>query len=334
MTPRRSCHRRDHDHTPADQGECPDSSTDTRPIELSGHNRRSEPVFKFGASELEPSRGQAGCGLVALLRNRGDHGQGALARLFCKRKRCPDCGPRKATRDRNRYQQLLEAYLEANPDARLATFTLAKTAWATCSARLRRHHLPVLQLPDTPGYLQVVTLDQPDQVGRDDLERVEDLGELLDKAFAWTPERGFDTRRARAVGWDTVKQVANSGQAGGEKPQVNADPVPNSGQQEGWDLLALVWHSYADAIAIATRRLGMDPQPLPERELRDDWAEAHTVRLPAEGSLAWKVMWRELNCIDPYQWKQNQELRKSRAKLREEGQLRRAKQDPLPGLAA
>jgi hypothetical protein len=306
--------------TPADLGDCTNSSTEHRPIELSAHNPWSQ--------AMQPSRGQAGCGLVALLRNRGNSSVGALARLFCKRRRCVDCGPRRADRERRRYLELLSAYLDAHPDARLATFTIAKTAWASCSARLRRHRLPVLQAPDQPGFTMVITLEAPEAIGRD-LERVEDLGALLARVFAWTPERGFDTRRARAVGWDVAKT------AGADAPAAAGNSAGHSGSggadAPGWDLVALVWHSYHEAITIADRRLQLDPHPVPEHELRDDWAEAHTIRLPLEDTLAWRVMWRELHCSDPAQWSQHRQVRGVRKRLVER---RPARQDRLPGIAA
>jgi hypothetical protein len=81
-----------------DQQQCPHSAMGEDVIALSGQRRRSQP-----------------CGRVALLRNRATPTQGVIARLFCKSRRCPDCGPRRAERLYLTFLDLLGAWLDANP---------------------------------------------------------------------------------------------------------------------------------------------------------------------------------------------------------------------------
>jgi hypothetical protein len=308
----------------SDQGMCPHNSTDTGPIELDGHNPRSEHM-----QDMEPSRGQAGCGLVGLLRRRDNPGAGAIARLFCKRRRCPDCGPRRCARHHARYLELLGGYLQANPDVQLVSFTVASGAWTTLARRLRRHHAPYLRVPTDAGDL-VVTIAGVD-LDRADLEHVADVGQLLERVFTWDPASGFDTRRTSAAGWE-APVVDHQ-----EKPQVSGaatgdatGAVSGNAEPGGWELVGFVGHPYFAAVAIA-ERLDCQPQAVPERELGDDWAEAHSIRLPAEDTPAWRSLLFRLQIRPPTTRAQDREVREHRQRLRARG---RSVQDRLPGVAA
>jgi hypothetical protein len=307
----------------SDQRRCPPSSMRTPPIELDGHTSRSEPS--------EPSRGQAGCGLVALLRQRGDPAAGAIARLFCKRRRCPDCGPRRCVRLRAKYLELLGGYLDANPGVDLACFTVEPGAWATLARRLRRHHLPYLRIPSAGGGDLVVTVDGSD-LDRADLEHIADVAQLLERLFTWDPVAGFDTRRPSAAGWEAEASTGGAGNANTskEKPQVKDSAVADGGDPGGWELVGFVGHPYFAAVGIA-ERLDCQPQAVPERELGDDWAEAHSIRLPAEDTPAWRALLFRLQIRPPTTRAQDREVRDHRQRLRARG---RSVQDRLPGVAA
>jgi hypothetical protein len=304
MTPRQA----------ADQRECPHSSTDTGPIELSGHNPRSE-----------PSRGQAGCGLVSLFRRRDDPGAGAIVRLFCKRRRCPDCGPRRCARLKARYLELLRGYLHDNPAQALVWFVVAPGAWATLARRLRRHHAPYLRIPAAAGDLVITIAGVP--LDRADIHQVPDVAHLLEQAFTWDEASGFDTRRPSDRGWEagpsgppTEVKAAGSG----------ATPGPSGPERAGWELIGFIGHPYFTAIEFADQ-LDLTPAPIPERELADDWAEAHTIRLPGEGTATWNRVMYRLAVRPPTTRQQDRDLREHRRRLIAG---RRSVQDRLPGIAA
>jgi hypothetical protein len=308
--------------TTADQGMCPHNSTDTGPIELSGHNRRS--------AGIQPSRGQAGCGLVSLLRRREDPGAGAIVRLFCKRKRCPDCGPRRCARLKAKYLELLGSWLDANPGCALNTYEIAPAAWASLGRNLRRRDAAYVRIPLTSGADLVVTAeppgaDRPSIADRADLERV------LDAAFTWTLSSGFDTRRCSHRGFEAEASAAHDNvTSSGEKPQVKAGAGATGTEPTGWELLGFIGHPYFAAISLADQ-LDLDPAPVPERELADDWAEAHTIRLPGEGTATWRRMLHRLQVRPPTTRQQDRELREQRRRM---ANRRPSIQHQLPGVAA
>jgi hypothetical protein len=298
---------------------------DPRPIELSGHNRRSEGISA-------PSRGQVGCGLNTMLRNRGDSSDGRWVRLFCKRRRCPDCGPHRCARLERRYLEMLTAWLtERGPGARLVSFPLAPSAWSSCSRKLRREHLPYLRIPLAAGEDLIVTTNALATSNGRAVDPVDDLGELLARAFTWTPGSGFDRRRPSASGWETVDQVTSdkpAGQSGGVENMSNSPDGKSS--PVGWELIGFSALEYIQGIRVLAA-LDLDQGDIPERELPDDWAEARKVRLPAEGTPEWQRLWTRLKLRLPTTREQDELLRDHRKRLRAGGPV---KQDRLPGLAA
>jgi hypothetical protein len=275
---------------------------------------------------MEPSRGQAGCGLVGLLRRRGDPGAGVIARLFCRRRRCPDCGPRRCARLHARYLELLGGYLQASPDARLVSFLVAPGAWATLARRLRRHHAPYLRIPATAGDL-VVTIAgaAPDHHG----EPIGNLAAFLHRVFTWDPAGGFDTRRPSDRGWEAVANETAVGSATTSDQGKPASPVANE-TAAGWELVGFIGHPYYAAVELAAE-LDLAPAPIPERELATDWAEAHTIRLPGEGTATWNRVLYRLAVRPPTTRAQDRDLREHRKRLIAG---RRSLQDRLPGMAA
>lgn len=307
-----------------DQHKCPPNSMATTPIELSGHNPRSE--------ALSPSRGQAGCGLVALLRNRGNPGDGRLARLFCKRRRCPDCGPRRCARYQRRYLELLGAWLEERgPSVHLVQFTIASSAWPSCSRKLRRLLLPYLRIPYRAGEDLIITTNALAMSNGRAVEPVDDLGELLARVFTWTPDSALDRRRPSAAGWETVAEVTTDQGDNITLKSSETAGQSTAGAAPGWELLGFAGLDYAAALRVLAQ-LDLDQGDVPERELADDWAEARAVRLPVEGSADWTRMVRRLRLRPPTTRATDRQIRQHQRRLRE--RYGRSVQDRLPGVAA
>jgi len=238
---------------------------------------------------MEPSRGQAGCGLVMLFRT-GTTGE--VARAFCKRRGCPDCGPRRCARLHRRYVQMLDDWLSERGPTPLVTFTIAPTAWASLARKLRRAGLPYQRLPLRDGTDRIITTDSLSR----DVDLVADHHQLLAEVFTWSPEDIFETRRPSHAGWDLIASITETTETAGQTQEApgahGGEPPPKR------ELVGLVGVNYARAFQVLDG-LGHAPVPIPETDLPDDWAEAHRFQLPPEDSVAWRQMVRGLRLSLP-----------------------------------
>jgi hypothetical protein len=272
----------------SDQGDCPDSAMEPTPIALSGHNPRSR-----------------ACGRVALLRNKAAAGRGAVARLFCKSRQCPDCGPRRAQRLQVQFLDLLGPWLDANHLSCLQVQEIAPSAWPSLARKLRRFDAAYVRIPITDGadllITQVPRGGLPDMVY---LTTRAELEDMLATALTWTPSSVFDKRRPSHRGFaDEVEPVANAtgkGAAqGGDQPE-QAPGVANA--PGGWELLGFAGRGITLDMAVrAAQQLDLQPEPIGPRELAPDWAEAYTLRLPPEGTPELEVLCRKLRLRAPGQ---------------------------------
>jgi hypothetical protein len=291
-----------------DQRMCPPNSPPSTTTELSGHNRRSE--------GMEPSRGWGGCGLVMWF-SHGDVDE--IARPFCDRRGCPDCGPRRCARWRRILGQELDQWLATHPGGSLFTYTLASAAWGSHQRKLARHKLPYQQLPLRDGITTRVITTDP--LGRDDAHLVVDHHQVLAEVFTWTPADQFEVRRVSHPRWATKAQVSTGEDHGG------ATPVEDKPKRE---LIGFVGHPYF-AAQRALEQMGYQPEAIPEVELPDDWAEAHRFVPPPQGTPAWNALAKRLRLRPPTTKAQDKELRAYRRRLRAGHP---AVQDRLPGMAA
>jgi hypothetical protein len=167
------------------QGKCPNSSKgSTRqhpPIELLGHNRRSE----------------VECGRVALLRNRAS-GTTMAARLFCDRKACPECGPLRRSR-------LAAHYTAAIGETPVVRFQVARQSWSTTARRLSRAKASYLRIPAPGGQYTVFATTG---VG----DPVSELRQALGEAFTEMPSDLARVSSSRC--WSSASGAAAPGGQG------------------------------------------------------------------------------------------------------------------------
>jgi hypothetical protein len=257
-----------------DQQVCPNSSMPAQQVEKVGHNRRS-PAVQPQAKAEESTPAGIQCGRVALLRERRT-GQGVAARLYCKRKACPDCGPR-------RRQRLTDHYTAAIGDTPVVGVVIARSAWSTTAKRLTRSKASYLRIPAPRArYVVFATAGPGDPVA--------DVAAALASAFAAMPS---DTARVSSSRcWaertaDVAAGVAVPGGGGG-----GAGGGGEAEDQGGYELLGMAKVSLAHVIA-AARDLGIYQGPIPDTELPADWAEAHRLELPGD-QLAYKRFIRRI----------------------------------------
>jgi hypothetical protein len=115
------------DETGPDLRECPDGSLEGSAKELEGQTPRA-----------------VDCGRVAVLRSRRDPAVVVTARLFCKRKVCPGCGPYQRRR-------LAAHYIEAIGSTPVVRQIVDRSVWPTMAKRLRRHGASFLRIPASDG---------------------------------------------------------------------------------------------------------------------------------------------------------------------------------------
>jgi hypothetical protein len=253
------------------------------PIALSGHNPRSR-----------------ACGRVALLRNKAAADRGAVARLFCKSRQCPDCGPRRAQRLQVQFSDLLGPWLDANHLSCLQVQEIAPSAWPSLARKLRRFDAAYVRIPITDGadllITQVPRGGPPDMVY---LTTRAELEDMLATALTWTPSSVFDKRRPSHRGFQ-----AEQAEQATEKPQVKAGAGVDKSTSEpsGWELLGFAGRGITLDMAVrAATQLDLQPEPIGPRELAPDWAEAYTLRLPPEGTPELEVLCRKLRLRAPGQ---------------------------------
>jgi hypothetical protein len=256
----------------------------TLPIAEDGHNRRS-----------------AGCGRVALLRNRATPDRGVIARLFCKGRNCHDCGPRRAARYHREHLELLTAWWAAQANPVLWAFEVAPEAWSSLSKKLRRHLAAYARIPIAAGADLILT-DQPTDHGVVKITTLTELQSTLAAAFTWHPGYAGDRRRPSHRGFEAeAEPVGNAtgkgaGQ-GGDQPK-QAPGVANA--PGGWELLGFAGKGITlDAAVAAADALELEPTPMAERKLVADWAEAYELNLPADGTSAYYALVERLRLRAP-----------------------------------
>ena len=144
------------DETAPDLQECPDSSIESSAIELDGQTPRA-----------------VDCGRVAVLRSRRQPAVVVAARLFCKRKVCPGCGPYHRRR-------MASHYADAIGSTPVVRRVVDRDAWSTMAKRLRRLGASFLRIPAPEGRYVVLASDG-------DGEPVIDLAATLASAFEQGP---------------------------------------------------------------------------------------------------------------------------------------------------
>jgi hypothetical protein len=247
-----------------------------------------------------------------------------LARPFCKRRGCPDCGPRRCARLHRRYVQMLDDWLEERGPTPLVTYTIASAAWASHQRKLTRHQLPYQQLPLRDGTTRVITTDPLD---RDDVDLVDDHHQLLAEVFTWTPDDVFETRRPSNAGWDLIASITETTETAG---QSHSGAAPGGDPPPKRELVGFVGRSYSAAVRVLDQ-LNLEPEEIPERDLPDDWAEAHRFQRPDQDSAKWFLLSQRLRLWRPTTKAQEREVREYQRGLRAGHQ---AVQDRLPGWAA
>jgi hypothetical protein len=253
----------------------------TLPIAEDGHNRRS-----------------AGCGRVALLRNRATPDRGVIARLFCKGRNCHDCGPRRAARYHAEYHQLLTSWWVDAQATTLYAFEVAPEAWSSLSKKLRRHLAAYARIPIAAGADLILT-DQPTDHAVVKITTLAELESTLAAAFAWHPGYAGDRRRPSHRGFDgdaneSPQAVAGAAEQGKPKP-ADANESPG-----GWELLGFAGKGITLDLAVAAAdALELDPTPMAERKLTADWAEAYELNLPADGTGAYYALVERLRLRAP-----------------------------------
>jgi hypothetical protein len=259
-----------------DQGVCPRSAMPTTlPIEEDGHNRRS-----------------AGCGRVALLRNRATPDRGVIARLFCKSRQCPDCGPRRADRLLTTYLELLGGWWDTQPDPVLYAVEIAPKAWASLARKLRRAEAAYARIPLTDGD-DLVLVAGEGGIGRAIRTR-EELERTLQEAFAWSSAWVPDRRRPSHSGFeDEPVSDATPPDAGGTAEQGKPKLTVASETPAGWELIGFAGVTL-DVALHAADALKLEPAPMPDRKLAAAWAEAYELALPGEGTPTYRALIQRL----------------------------------------
>jgi hypothetical protein len=246
------------DDTAPDLQECPDSSIEGSPIEVDGQMPRA-----------------GDCGRVAVLRSRRDPAVVVAARLFCRRRVCPFCGP-------YRRRRLASHYTAAIGDTPMVRRVIDRDAWPTMARRLRRLGASFLRIPGPHGrYVVLATAGDGDPVT--------DLAGTLAVAFEQAPlvdARGRPdlARVSSSRCWSLTSAKAGSG-IGGDG-------------EGGYELLGFASKPLGQVATIAKQN-GWYAGPVADRELAADWAEAILLHLPADDTLAWRRFTRWIGLHHP-----------------------------------
>jgi hypothetical protein len=253
------------DETAPDLRECPDSSIEGSAIELDGQPPRA-----------------ADCGRVAVLRSRRDPAVMVAARLFCRRRVCPFCGP-------YRRRRLASHYTAVIGDTPMVRRVVDRQAWATTAKRLRRLGASFLRIPAPDGrYVVLATAGDGDPVT--------DLAATLATAFEQAPlvdARGRPdlARVSSSRCWSLTSAKAGSGSGG------DGDG--------GYELLGFARKPLAQVTRIA-RQNGWYAGPVADDELAADWAEAILLYLPAGDTLAWRRFKRWIGLHQPDRYRRRE----------------------------
>lgn len=244
------------DETALDLRDCPDISIEGSAIELDG----------------QPPR-EVDCGRVAVLRSRRQPTVVVTARLFCKRKVCPGCGPYHRRR-------LAAHYTDVIGSTPMVRQVVDRSVWPTMAKRLRRHGASFLRIPAPDGcYVVLATAG--------DGEPVTDLAETLATAFEQMP-------LADARGRPDLARVSSS-----RCWSRATDKVGSGGDSEGgYELLGFARKPLRQVVQVA-KSLGLYAGPVADRELAPDWAEAHLLHLPPGDTLAWRRFTRWIGLHHP-----------------------------------
>jgi hypothetical protein len=243
------------DETAPDLRDCPAISIEGSAIELDGQPPRA-----------------VDCGRVAVLRSRRQPAVMVTARLFCKRKVCPGCGPYHRRR-------LASHYTEAIGDTPMVRQVVDRSVWPTMARRLRRHGASFLRVPAPDGCYGVLAT-------AGDGEPVTDLAGALATAFEQVPL--VDNR-----GRPDLARVSSS------RCWSQADKAGSGGDGEGrYELLGFARKPLRQVILVA-KNLGLYAGPVADRELAPDWAEAHLLHLPPGDTLAWRRFTRWIGLHHP-----------------------------------
>lgn len=242
------------DETAPDLRECPDISIGDSSIELDRQTPRA-----------------ADCGRVAVLRNRRDPAMVVAARLFCRRRVCPFCGPYR--------RRLASHYTAAIGDTPVVHQVIDRSVWPTMAKRLRRLGASFLRIPAPEGCYVVLATASEGEV-------VTDLAGTLASAFEQAPlvdDRGRPdlARVSSSRCWSMATDQAAGGDAEG-----------------GYELLGFARKQLAQVATIAKQN-GWYAGPVADRELATDWAEAILLRLPADDTLAWRRFSRWIGLHQP-----------------------------------
>jgi hypothetical protein len=234
------------DETAPDLSDCPDISIEGSAIELDGQMPRA-----------------VDCGRVAVLRSRRDPTVGVNARLFCKRKVCPGCGPYHRRR-------LARHYTDAIGDTRVIRQVADRSVWPTMAKRLRRHGASFLRIPAPDGcYVVLATAG--------DGEPVTDPTGTLTAAFEEVPL--VDGR-----GRPDLARVSSSRCWS----QAVAGPAGSGGDGDGgYELIGFARKTLPQVVKVA-KSVGLYAGPVADRGLAPDWAEAHLLHVPPGDTLAWR----------------------------------------------
>ena len=246
------------DDTGPDLEFCPNISIEGSSIELEGQMPRA-----------------ADCGRVAVLRSRRDPTVGVTARLFCKRKVCPSCGPYHRRR-------LARHYTDAIGSTPVVRQVVDRSIWPTMAKRLRRHGASFLRIPAPDGcYVVLATAG--------DGEPVTDLASTLAAAFEQVP-------LADAKGRPDLARVSSSrcwSQAATAAAGGNGD-----GDGGGYELLGFARKTLQQVVKVA-KSVGLYAGVVADRDLAPDWAEAHLLHLPPGDTLAWRRFKRWIGLHQP-----------------------------------
>lgn len=212
---------------------------------------------------------------MAVLRSRRDPAV-VTARLFCKRKVCPGCGPYHRRR-------LAAHYIEAIGSTPVVRQIVDRSVWLTMAKRLRRHGASFLRIPASDGcYVVLATAG--------DGEPVTDLAGTLAVAFQEIPlvdARGRPdlARVSSSRCWSLTSATAASSGSSGDG-------------EGGYELLGFTRKPLGQVVKVAMS-LGLYAGPVADRELAPDWAEAHLLRFPLADTLAWRRFTRWIGLHHP-----------------------------------
>lgn len=214
--------------------------------------RRSNSSKEYSQEDIERERhtrrSTGGCGKVAVLEDTRDPGTVAAARLPCRRKTCPDCGPRERA-------AIIRHYSAMMGDTPVVRRVMAAGTWRSVAAKLRRAGAQHLRIPAPGGKVVVYSTAGPGEV-------CNGVPHFLAADIAAAPAGGRIT---------SSREWARQ---------------PVAGRGDGrWKLLGMARVPLAKVVQ-AARDLDLYVGELQDRALPAGWAEAHLLRRGDD--LAWR----------------------------------------------